>query len=94
MYSAAPANEVKCLRKREANLSTARGCKNPNDKTRSGRPKIVDSETLLQVIETDLVSSTQRVSGELIAFTTSAKASGADVTKILTPSRNFFVSSF
>ena len=39
-----------------------KGCKNVDDQARSGRPKIVDSEAVLQAIE---ASSTRRVSGEI-----------------------------
>ena len=41
------------------------GYKNFNNQTRSSRPKIVDSETVFQAIETNPLSSTQRVLGEL-----------------------------
>ena len=40
-------------------------CKNLDDQAKSGRPKTVDSEAVLQPIEANLVSSTQRVSSEL-----------------------------
>ena len=61
------------------------GCKNFDNQARSGRPKSVDCEAILQAIETNLVnSSTQRISGIglaslhpvwFITFTTLAKAS-------------------
>ena len=38
---------------------------NLNNQTRSGRPKTLGSEAMLQTIEANPVSSTQRVSGEL-----------------------------
>ena len=41
------------------------GCKNLNNQAKSGRPRSMDSETMLQAIETNLASSTWRVSGEL-----------------------------
>ena len=41
------------------------GCKNLNDQAKSCMPKTVDSKTMLQAIETNLVSSTQRLSGKL-----------------------------
>ena len=41
------------------------GCKNLDEQAKSGRPKTVDSEALLQVIEANPASYTQRVSGEL-----------------------------
>ena len=41
-------------------------CKNLDDQTRSGRPKNIDSEAVLKAIETNLASSTQRVSGKLV----------------------------
>ena len=40
-------------------------CKNLNDQARSGKPKTVNSETALQAIEANRVSSIWRVSGEL-----------------------------
>ena len=39
------------------------GCKNLHNQARSGRPKTVDSEAVLQGIETNPASSTWRVSG-------------------------------
>ena len=41
------------------------GGKNLDDQARSCRPKIVDSEVMLQAIEANPASSTQRVSGKL-----------------------------
>ena len=41
------------------------GCKNLDDQARTGRLKIVDSEVVLQAIETNPTGSIQRVSGEL-----------------------------
>ena len=40
-------------------------CKNLNDQPRLDRPKIMDSEAVLQATETNLVSRTLRVSGKL-----------------------------
>ena len=58
------------------------GCKHLNDQSSSGRPKTVDSETVLQITEANLEGSTPRVSGELVShssvwlvtFTISANA--------------------
>ena len=41
------------------------GCKNLSDQTRSGRPNTVDSEAVIQAIQTNLVSRTLTVSDEL-----------------------------
>ena len=41
------------------------GCKNLSYPVKSGRPKSMDSETIFQAIEENLVSSTHRVSGKL-----------------------------
>ena len=41
------------------------GCKNFDHQTRSGRPKTVDSEGMLYTRRVNLLSSTQRISGEL-----------------------------
>ena len=40
-------------------------CRKLNNRAMSGRPKTVDSKALLYVVDVNLVSSTQRVSGEL-----------------------------
>ena len=40
-------------------------CKNLNDQARVDKPKSMDSEAMFQTIETNLVSNTWRVSGEL-----------------------------
>ena len=40
------------------------GCKNLNDQAKSGRPKTMDSEIMLQAIEANPVSSTHRVPSE------------------------------
>ena len=60
------------------------GCKNLDDQTRSGRPKTVDSEAMLQAIEVIPTSNTQSIkwachlsSVWFVTFTTLAKASGA-----------------
>ena len=39
--------------------------KNPDDQTKSGWPKCVNSEAVLQTIEANAASRTQRLSGEL-----------------------------
>ena len=41
------------------------GCKNLNDLARSGRSKCIDSKAVFQVIKTNPMNSTGRVSGEL-----------------------------
>ena len=41
------------------------GCKNLDDQVRSGKSKIIYSESLLWIIEAYLANSTWRVSGEL-----------------------------
>ena len=41
------------------------GCKNLDDRERSGMTKSVDSEAVIQTIKTNPSSSTRRVSGEL-----------------------------
>ena len=40
-------------------------CKNVDDQARSGRPKIVDSEAVLQALDANLASNPRTVSGEL-----------------------------
>ena len=40
------------------------GCKNLNSQVRSGKPKTIDSEVVLQAIEANPMSSSWRVSGE------------------------------
>ena len=40
------------------------GCKNLDDRARTGRPNIVDSETEFQAIKANLADSNQWVSGE------------------------------
>ena len=57
-------------------------CKNLDNQAKPSRPKTVDFEAVLQAMESNMASSTWRVSGELsisqysvfITFTTSAKA--------------------
>ena len=39
-------------------------CKNLNDHSKSGRPKTLKSEAVLEAIKANLVKSTQTVSGE------------------------------
>ena len=41
------------------------GWKHFNDQEKSGSPKTVESESILQAIEVNLVSSTRKISGEL-----------------------------
>ena len=54
------------------------GCKNPNNQARSVRPETVDSETVLQAIETNPVSSTQSFHPVwFVTFRTLTKASEA-----------------
>ena len=52
-------------------------CKNVDDQAWSGRHKSVDSEAVLQDNDTNLVSSTGRVLGELGILTVSAKVFAA-----------------
>ena len=52
------------------------GYKNLNDQAKSIGPKTIDSEAMQQAIEANLASSTRRVLGEPVTFTTSAKTSG------------------
>ena len=46
-------------------ITVTRWFKNHNNQAMSGRPKTVNSIAMLQAIEGNLVSNTQRVSGEL-----------------------------
>ena len=41
------------------------GYKTLDDQKRSGRPKVIDTDAVLQAIESNLMSNFQRVSGEL-----------------------------
>ena len=69
------------------------GCKNLDSQVRSGRPKIIDSQGILQIKEANLVSSTQKASIAshspmgFIIFMTSANKSGS--VKLVSVRKNY-----
>ena len=66
------------------------GGKNLDDQAKSDRPKIVDSEAILQTIEANPVSSTRRVSGELSLSQSSVVFHIHDLSKYIKSCRIMF----